>query len=294
MVKIIRANEPLQIDPPIIYLVGAKSRGKTSAACSANNPILIDIEGGAHRSMNRVDAIPCKTKADVLAALKLTDGYDTVVIDSASRLSELCFIAAKGKGKVSQFTYGETKRHYQEVMMALPRNKPVIIIGHLKVSIIGQGDNATVEYAIEARGNGVKEHMEQHSDAVGQAVLSDDGRYGVAFNGGGVRANPCELPNFNMTHGKGNTMQTIIDAYMENITKRANANVVTSVEPQSNKTLPDTDDSDDAPVSDELPERIQGFKDMRIAKPENADLLDKQAAQQGYVWDKVESTYVLE
>ena len=87
--KIVKASEPIHVNHLITFIYGDPGIGKTSRAFSAKNPILFDFDQGAHRAAQfRKDCIPV---GDWLEVANITkddlDGYDTVIIDTAGRMS---------------------------------------------------------------------------------------------------------------------------------------------------------------------------------------------------------------
>lgn len=83
--------------PPIITILGDAGTGKSSLAASFPNPVFVRAEDGLNRiekSLDSPDAFPPITEApqlwDQLMALVNEDhGYDTLVIDSVTKLEEL-------------------------------------------------------------------------------------------------------------------------------------------------------------------------------------------------------------
>lgn len=77
------ASDPVEIGTLITLIYGQPGIGKTSLAFSAEKPLLLDFDAGAHRSGYRKDYVPVKEWREVsgITAEDLA-GYKTVVIDT--------------------------------------------------------------------------------------------------------------------------------------------------------------------------------------------------------------------
>jgi phage nucleotide-binding protein len=77
-------------------LYGPSGVGKTYLATSVNNAVVLDLEKGSASASNKdIDVIPvdnAKIFKEALEWIKTTN-YDTVVIDSLTRYSEMLFVA---------------------------------------------------------------------------------------------------------------------------------------------------------------------------------------------------------
>src|SRR5690348_5642891 len=84
--KITKASEPITVDRLNICLYGQPGAGKTSLAFTADAPLLLDFDQGAHRAANRKDTVRVQSWGDVagVGADDLAD-YKTVVVDTAGR-----------------------------------------------------------------------------------------------------------------------------------------------------------------------------------------------------------------
>ena len=240
--KIITNDDRLEIEPPVIYVVGGKGEGKTSFSITASErPLLIDIEQGAHRATHRVNlTVKVEKSGDITEAIKQLKGqYDSIVIDSASALSRICFNEALAKQKnpnvAGQHTYGELKSLYRRVMNQLPRDVPVIITGHLASWQDGDAKNPTTHYGIEATGLAVKEHVEQWSDAVCEIRNTEKGRFAM-FRAGLYCADPCGLKDVNVDKY---TMAQVIKAYYTLMDEKINGHLADT---NSAETAPETDE----------------------------------------------------
>jgi hypothetical protein len=79
---IIRPSDPLRVAHPAFLLVGPPDAGKTSLGHSMHNGLLLDFDGGAHRSVNRRDLAVPDAWADVANPRRLLADYDAAVVDT--------------------------------------------------------------------------------------------------------------------------------------------------------------------------------------------------------------------
>lgn len=84
--KITKAAEPITVERLNVCVYGPPGTGKTTLAFSAESPLLLDFDQGAHRAANRKDIVRITSWSDVveIAERDLAD-YRTVVVDTAGR-----------------------------------------------------------------------------------------------------------------------------------------------------------------------------------------------------------------
>lgn len=126
----------------IIY--GAPGTGKTTLACSAPNPILIDLDKGMQRirAQHRVDFIRVDNYEQLLEDLESPElkAYDTITIDTGGSLITLMqdYVMRKDpvnktkSGTISQKGYGAIKAEFQRLTNWLKTmlNKNIIYVFH--------------------------------------------------------------------------------------------------------------------------------------------------------------------
>ena len=83
---IIKKNESFPERPVIITLYGTPGVGKTSVACTSENPILVDCDRGADRACFRSDTIIAQKWADVTEQDKEFANYSTCILDTAKAI----------------------------------------------------------------------------------------------------------------------------------------------------------------------------------------------------------------
>lgn len=95
--SVLRTISKPQPRPPIITILGDAGTGKSSLAASFPNPVFLRAEDGLNRiekSLDAPDAFPVITEAagvweQLMALLNEDHSYDTLVIDSVTKLEEL-------------------------------------------------------------------------------------------------------------------------------------------------------------------------------------------------------------
>lgn len=91
-IKVYRATELLKNPILNVLVYGAPGVGKTSFGATAPKPIIINLEDGIQSiSDQEIDIVDAKTIQDFGDAIKysLANGFETIVIDSLTRYSEL-------------------------------------------------------------------------------------------------------------------------------------------------------------------------------------------------------------
>src|SRR5215831_4726347 len=91
--RIVKGTEVIQIQHPVILLYGQPGVCKSSLGFSAKNPLTLDADRGAHRAINRRDALVVDTWEDIAALnADVLAPYSTIVPDTVGRV--LDFIEA--------------------------------------------------------------------------------------------------------------------------------------------------------------------------------------------------------
>ncbi len=134
--------------PQRIVVYGPGGIGKTTLAAQAPNPVFLDVESGTRAlDVPRVEGI--ETLADLRACLQgdVLDGYETVVLDSATRAEELAVAhtlatvphekghrvtstEGYGFGKGMQHVYDTFLHLLQDLDAQVRRGRNVILIAH--------------------------------------------------------------------------------------------------------------------------------------------------------------------
>lgn len=142
--RIILGSEPIDVQHPVFLLFGQPGICKTSLAYSADEPLLLDADRGAHRAANRRDTIQVESWADINELTASGDQiakYHTIIPDTVGRV--LDFLAVylmeenpkfdRGGGALSLQGYGALKSGFKlwlDRVRAL--GKDVVLIAHGK------------------------------------------------------------------------------------------------------------------------------------------------------------------
>lgn len=108
--KIHRASDPIEITQICMLIYGMPGIGKSSFGFTAHKPLMLDFDGGAHRSAFRQDIVRIESWADAnnITAEDL-EPYSTLVIDTAGRcLDYLATSIIDGNPKFGNKTGGLT------------------------------------------------------------------------------------------------------------------------------------------------------------------------------------------
>lgn len=144
-IKIIKSSDPILTDNLIIVLYGSPGVGKTSLGFSTNNPLLLDFDLGAQRSLQsiRKDCVQIKQWSDISDLTKEDlKPFDTIVVDTAGRLLEIMETEIKNtnpkminrlNGGLSLQGFGQLNTMFKNFMIKLKSyGKDIILIMHDK------------------------------------------------------------------------------------------------------------------------------------------------------------------
>lgn len=141
--KITKACEPIAVDHPIFHIIGDPGLGKTTLLGTAERPLLLDFDLGAHRAHNRPDTVKVTTWADVADLTESKDAledYQTIGVDTVGRCLDVMSLDIIQKnpklgrgGALSQQGWGELKTRFRSWLSALRAlGKDVVLLSHAK------------------------------------------------------------------------------------------------------------------------------------------------------------------
>jgi len=118
--KITKETDPIQVEHLTLCIYANPGVGKTSLAFTAEAPLLLDFDGGAHRSKNRKDTVRVNSWADVS---NITESdlapYKTIIFDTAGRALDMLSIDIIKEnpklgysGALSQQGFGQLKSRF--------------------------------------------------------------------------------------------------------------------------------------------------------------------------------------
>lgn len=178
--KITRAADPIKVDRINVCVYGQPGAGKTSLAFTADTPLLLDFDNGAHRAANRKDTVRVSTWADVagMSDDDLSD-YKTVVVDTAGRALD-CLTAdiirrnpkAGRGGALTLQGYGTLKSEFVAWLKQLNSfGKDVVLIAHMDEQ--RNGDDVIERLDVQG---GSKGEIYKAADAMGRVFVKGNKR----------------------------------------------------------------------------------------------------------------------
>jgi len=187
-VHITKQGERVPVGTINVLIYGQPSTGKTSLCYTMDNPLVIDFDGGAHRSMQSTlgTTVRVDTWADVDEVMgTMLDGHDTIVIDTVG--SALDYMAAyiistnpklgTAKGTLTMQGWGELKAVFSAWFKRLNvAGKNVIMIAHHREE--REGDSVRKRPDIQGSSYGL---VMKHADFVGFAYLNEASARVVGF-----------------------------------------------------------------------------------------------------------------
>lgn len=131
-------------EPEFFVLFGVEGIGKTTFACGAPNPVVVDIEGGSNQiDTLRIDEDQLQSMANINAAIEhlMQTDCETIIVDSLTRYQAILFESiakAHGKQSVAEVAYGvgyseaqaKTLEFIKLCKKAKKAGKNVILIAH--------------------------------------------------------------------------------------------------------------------------------------------------------------------
>lgn len=178
--RIIKSSEPIKVERLNLCVYGQPGAGKSSLAFTADTPLLLDFDQGAHRAANRKDTVRVAAWADVaeMSAADLQD-YATVVVDTAGRaLDQLTADiirrnpkAGRG-GALTLQGYGTLKAEFVAWLKQLNSfGKDVILIAHMDEQ--RNGDDVIERLDVQG---GSKGEIYKAADAMGRVAVKAGAR----------------------------------------------------------------------------------------------------------------------
>ena len=200
--KITKGADPITVEHIILTAYGAPGLGKTSLAYTAEKPLLLDFDAGAHRSGNRGDTVQVKSWADV-ASITKDDlaGYKTLVLDTAGRALDALAVdiiqrepkLGRGGGSLTLQGYGVLKDRFKS-FTTLIRSFGLDLVMILHSDEQKSGDD--IIERIDAQG-GSKGEIYKNSDLMGRLKI-EGGKRVLNFSPTDVAfgKNPCGFAPF--------------------------------------------------------------------------------------------------
>lgn len=168
--------------PVIIVLYGTAGTGKTSLACTSENPLLIDTDRGFDRAASRVDTLVASSWADIDNEKDTIKGYKTIVVDTAKAMLDdylSDFVVSQNyKLKTNGLKrFGEMADQFKMFVNFLRQNKSdIIFVCHDKET--QEGD--VIKHSPDCTGQS-KDLLVRIADQVGYLTMVNNKRT-IVFN----------------------------------------------------------------------------------------------------------------
>lgn len=178
--RITKSSDPIKVERLNVCIYGQPGAGKSSLAFTADSPLLLDFDNGAHRAANRKDIVRVSTWADV-ADLNADDlaPYKTVVVDTAGRALDILTAdiirrnpkAGRG-GALTLQGYGTLKAEFVAWLKALNGyGKDVVLVAHMDEQ--RNGDDIIERLDVQG---GSKGEIYKAADAMGRVAVKSGAR----------------------------------------------------------------------------------------------------------------------
>lgn len=142
MLKITRAEDPIEVNRIVLLAYSAPGVGKTSLGFTSANPLLLDFDEGAYGSEYRKASVQVRTWDDI-AGLTAEDlaPYSTICVDTVGRLLDALTASLiaqnpkvdQGNGVLTMRGWGELKGAYVGwLKKLLSYGKDVVLLAHEK------------------------------------------------------------------------------------------------------------------------------------------------------------------
>lgn len=205
--RIIRAAEPIHVERLNVCIYGPPGVGKTTLAFTADTPLLLDFDAGAHRAKGRKDVVQVSRWDDV-ASISADDlaPYRTVIVDTAGRAVDALgqHLMRKdsklGQGGILNIKgFGALKMAFQQWLSHLNSSGlDVVLIAHMEE--VRKGDDTLERLDVQG---GSKSEIYKSADMMGRLVVNQRGRVllfdpsDTAFgkNPGQLEPQPVPLPD---------------------------------------------------------------------------------------------------
>ena len=288
--RIIKSSEPIKVERLNVCIYGQPGAGKTSLAFTADTPLLLDFDQGAHRAANRKDTVRVTSWADVT---DLTDAdlkpYRTVVVDTAGRALDHLTAdiirrnpkAGRG-GALTLKGYGTLKAEFVSWLKNLNSlGKDVVLIAHMDEQ--RNGDELIERLDVQG---GSKGEIYKAADAMGRVAVKSGART-LNFNPteAAFGKNPGHLDVQVIPHPDDNPQ--FLAEVIKSIKDRLNALTIEQTQAQEalerwRETIKAMESADDFNTA-----RMQVAKESEAVKTLFGARLD----ELGLAWDKTAKAY---
>ena len=289
--KIIKSSDPIRVERLNLCIYGPPGLGKTSLAFTADSPLLLDFDNGAHRAANRKDTVRIQHWGEV-AELTADDlsAYSSVIVDTAGRaLDSLTadIIRRNPKmgrgGALSLQGYGALKAEFVAWLKLLNSfGKDVILIAHMDE----QRNGDEIIERLDVQG-GSKNEIYKAADAMGRLTIREGKRLlNFSPTDAAFGKNPGQLEPLDIPHPDRDP--AFLASVVRSIKERLNA--MTEEQRQAQQVLETWRESIGAMESpEEFTAAISEVKKQPVAVQ---SMFAAAAKSKGFVFDKKTAAYL--
>jgi len=291
--KITKASEPIRVERLNMVVYGPPGLGKSSLAFTAEAPLMLDFDNGAHRAAHRKDVVRVSDWSDV-ASITAEDlaSYKTIIMDTAGRALDALtvdIIRSNPKhgwgGLLSLQGYGELKARFLAFLKLLNRfGKDVVLIAHMDEQ--RSGDDIVERLDVQG---GSKNEIYKAADAMGRLSMVN-GKLLLRFSPSDAAfgKNPGQLDPLTVPHCDSPEFSGFLASVIQRTKDRLNAlseEQQAAMEEQNwfRETLPVVSDAES--INELIPR-------AKAAGPACVALLHGRAKEIGLVGDKASGMYV--
>lgn len=226
--KITKAAEPIAVERLNLCIYAQPGIGKTSLAFTADAPLLLDFDQGAHRAANRKDVVRVAHWGDV-AGISADDlaPYRTVIVDTAGRALDTLTAdiirrnpkAGRG-GALTLQGYGTLKAEFVAWLKLLNSlGKDVILIAHMDE----QRNGDEIIERLDVQG-GSKGEIYKAADAMGRIAIREGARVlNFSPTDAAFGKNPGQLDPLPIPHKDAPEFTEFLAGVVQQIKDRLNA-----------------------------------------------------------------------
>ena len=290
---IIKKNDVTPERPVIIVLYGTPGTGKTSAATTAKNPLLIDTDRGFDRAVQRVDTLTASKWEDITAEQETIKGYKTVVVDTAKSMLDdylATFVVQKNYklANNSLKRFGQMADEFKLFVNVLrSNNADIIFICHDKET--QEGD--VVKHSPDCTGQS-KDLLLRIADQVGY-ISKVNGRRTIVFEPSDtfVGKNVAGLPAMAIPDAGTEAFATFMAGIIADVKRAIHSKG--EAQRKANELLESLRDSVDAAMNEEdVPPIMQaaGGLPPMLQRPFFNELCEK-LGRKGFAYDKATKSF---